>query len=83
MFGIKKKLSKLDIKSIVLILDDFNRNHVDLTNRQKEYFLANTLKEFGVKVESDFSYGCIPPPPDRSNCYQPINDVTTKPPTGE
>lgn len=82
MFGIKKKLSKLDIKSIVLILDDFNRRHVDLTNRQKEYFLANTLQEFGVKVETDFSYGCIPPP-TRSNCYQPINDVTIKPPTGE
>ena len=82
MFG--KRLSKLDIKSIVLMLDDFNRNHVDLTNRQKEYFLANTLQEFGVKVESDYSYGYIPPPPsDRSNCYQPINDVTTKPPTEE
>lgn len=80
MFGKKKKLTKLDIKSIVLILDDFSRTHFDLTNSQKEYFLANTLKEFGVKVESSYSYGCIPPPM-RDNCYQPKKDITTNPPT--
>ena len=79
----EKRLSKLDIKSIVLMLDDFNRTHSDLTNNQKEYFLANTLAEFGIKSESEYTYGCIPCPPQRDSCYQPTKDVTTKPPTEE
>lgn len=81
MFGKKKRLSQLDIKCIVLMLDNFNNNHSSLTNSQKEYFLANTLEKFGVNVESGYSYGCIPPPP--TCCYQPTRDVTTKPPTEE
>ena len=84
MFGKKKQLSKLDIKSIVLMLNDFNKTYPDSTNSQKEYFLANTLEEFGVKTDSGYTYGCIPPPPFRSDCcYHPTKDVTTKPPTEE
>jgi len=81
MFG-KKRLSKLDIKSIILMLNDFNITYPDSTNSQKEYFLANTLEEFGVKTDSAYSYGCIPPPPFRSDCNSP-NKVTTTPPKGE
>ncbi len=80
MFG-QKRLSKLDIKSISLMLDDFNRKYPDATNRQKEYFLANTLEEFGVKTDNEYTYACIPPP--TTGCYQPARDVTTYPPTGE
>ena len=82
MFG-QKRLSKLDIKSIILMIDDFNRKYPEATNSQKEYFLANTLEEFGVKTDSGYTYGCIPPPPCRDKCYQPTHDNTTSPPTGE
>ena len=81
MFGKKKRLSKLDIKSIILMLNNFNRTYPDSTNSQKEYFLANTLEEFGVKTDSEYTYGCIPPPPRINGCYQPLKDLTTKPPT--
>lgn len=69
MFGQNKRLSNNDIKCIVLILDDFNNKHSELTSNQKEYFLANTLKEFGVNVDSTYSYGSIPPPPMLDNSY--------------
>ncbi|HLP05088.1 MAG TPA: hypothetical protein VK152_06640 [Paludibacter sp.] len=65
------------------MIDDFNNNHKNLTNNKKEYFLARTLKDFGVKVDRGYTYGCIPPPPLRNRCYQPTVDNTGNPPTGE
>ncbi len=78
MFFKKKELSALDIKSIVLVLHEYESTHVRLTNRHREYYLAETLKSFGVKVE----HIRIPPPP-RTKCCQPNTDNTTKPPTDE
>ena len=78
MFFKKKELSLLDIKSIVLIIENYNNTHTHLELKHKEYFLSETLRQFGVKVEQ----GRIPAPP-RQGCYSPTNDVTTKPPSAE
>lgn len=78
MFFKKKELSALDIKSMVLILQEYESTHVGLTNRDREYYLAEALKSFGVKVE----HIRIPPPP-RTKCYQPSIDNTTNPPKDE
>lgn len=81
-----KKLNKLDIECIMLKLDRFNTIYPEASQNQKEYHLANTLKEFGVKVDynaSGYRYGCVPPPPFRDNCYQPVTDVISSPPTEE
>ena len=81
-----KKLNKLDIECIMLKLDRFNSIYPEASQNQKEYHLANTLKEFGVKVDynaSGYRYGCVPAPPRLGNCYQPETDVTTSPPKSE
>lgn len=82
MFFKKKQLSTLDIRSIVLLIENYEKTNIDLALKHKEYFLADTLRQFGVKVE----YGRIPCPPRnplQNSCYSPDTDITTTPPKGE